>query len=84
MGVGSGRQGGRSPLWIFIHSTDKVEGGLIVLFFGLIFSVGPPLKNFLPTPLNARYNKKIEWWLAQSSFQYRLLRNPKNVYIICI
>jgi len=28
--------------WIFIDNTDKVEGGLIVLFFGLIFSVGFP------------------------------------------
>jgi len=24
------------PLWIFMHDTDKVEGGLMVLFFGLV------------------------------------------------
>jgi len=34
MGVGRGAV----PPWIFIHNTDKVEGGLMVLFFGLIFS----------------------------------------------
>jgi len=39
MGVGSGGQ--RSP-WIFILDTDKVEGGLMLLFFGLVFSVGHP------------------------------------------
>jgi len=36
MGVGSEGQGGP---WIFIYSSDKVEGGLLMLFFGLIFSV---------------------------------------------
>jgi len=31
---------------------DKAEGGLMVLFFGLVFSVAPsPLEIFLPTPL---------------------------------
>jgi len=28
MGVGSGEQGGRGSPWVFIHDTDKVEGGL--------------------------------------------------------
>jgi len=29
------------------HDTDKVEGGLMVLFFGLVFSIAPiPSKNF--------------------------------------
>jgi len=37
--------------WIFIHGTDKVEGSLIVIFFGLVFSVTPPLEIFLPAPL---------------------------------
>jgi len=32
--------------WIFIHGTDKVEKGLMVLFFGLRFSVSPPLDIF--------------------------------------
>jgi len=38
MGVGS-----EGP-WIFIHGTDKVEKGIMVLFFGLFFSVGLPGK----------------------------------------
>jgi len=33
--------GGLAP-WIFLHDTDKIEGGLIVLFLGLVFSVGLP------------------------------------------
>jgi len=51
MGVGSGWQGGVWSHWIFIHDTDKAEGGLIVLFFDLVFSVALLLKIFLPTPL---------------------------------
>jgi len=39
---------------IFIHGTDKIEGGLMVLFFGLFFPLPPfPLDIFLPTPLQA-------------------------------
>jgi len=40
-------------LWIFIiRDTDKVVEGLMVLFFGLVFSVGLlTLDIFLPTPL---------------------------------
>jgi len=56
MGVGSGGQRGVMAPWIFIHVTDKVEGGLMVLFFGLVFSVAtPPFWKFsadaLDTPL---------------------------------
>jgi len=40
---GSGRP---CPPWIFIHGTDKLEKGLMVLFFGLIFSVTPNSENF--------------------------------------
>jgi len=40
MGVGSGGQGGRA-LWIFMHGTHKVEGGFMLLFFGLVFFVVP-------------------------------------------
>jgi len=52
MGVGSRGQGGVA-LWIFIHGTDKTEGGLMVLFFGLVFCCPPstPLEIFMPTPL---------------------------------
>jgi len=39
------------PPWIFINDTDKVKGGLMVLFFGLAFFVDFPLEIFLPTPL---------------------------------
>jgi len=61
MGVGSEGQGkeGPCPTWIFIHGTNIVDRGLKVLYFGLfllffdLFSVGPPLENFLPTPLAA-------------------------------
>jgi len=54
--VGSGGKRGpcHSP-WVFIHDTDEVEEGLVVLFFDFVFSVAlhptPPLKIFLPTPL---------------------------------
>jgi len=51
MGVGSGGQ--EPPPWIFIHDTDKVEGSLIVLFFGLVFfrCTPPPLENFFAEAL---------------------------------
>jgi len=43
----NGRVGrGRASPWIFIYDTDKVEGGLMVLFFGLDFSVAPPPVKF--------------------------------------
>jgi len=35
------RQRGAEPPWIFIHGADKEERGLIVLFFGFVFSVAP-------------------------------------------
>jgi len=38
IGVGIGGQEGAWPPWIFIHGTDIVNRGLIVLFFSL-FSV---------------------------------------------
>jgi len=37
--------GAVSP-WIFVHHTDKVEGGLMVKFFGLVFFRWPPTGNF--------------------------------------
>jgi len=40
------RQRGSCPPWIFIHGTDRVDRGLIVLFFGL-FSVATPLEEAL-------------------------------------
>jgi len=39
-------QGRRGPLWIFMHNTDKREGGLMVLFFDLVFFRCPPPGNF--------------------------------------
>jgi len=50
MDVGSGG-GGAWPPWIFIHVTDKVEGNLMVLFFGLVFFVALSLwKLFCQRP----------------------------------
>jgi len=47
MGIGRGR----GAPWIFIHGTDKVEGGLLVLFFGHVFSVAlRPWKFFCQRP----------------------------------
>jgi len=50
---GRGGAGGIVPPWIFVHDTDKVEGGLMVLFFSRFYSVNPPSppEIFLPTPL---------------------------------
>jgi len=56
MGVGS--KGGGMPPWIFIHGTDKVEGGLMVFFFGLVFFRCPLLEIFLPTLLRAPNTSK--------------------------
>jgi len=50
MGGGSGGQGGAVASWLFIDDTDKVEGGLMLLFFSLVFPL-PSLEFFLPTPL---------------------------------
>jgi len=44
MVIGSGGKEAVPP-WIFIYGTVKVKGGLIVLFFGLVYSVYPP-RNF--------------------------------------
>jgi len=46
MGVGSRGRGGSCPPWIVMHDADKVERGLMVLFFSLVFSVVPPPGNF--------------------------------------
>jgi len=46
MFMGSGGQEGVPP-WIFIHGTDIVERGLIVLFLGIFFRCLPrPWKFF--------------------------------------
>jgi len=50
MGVGSEGQGEAVPPWNFIHGTD-VEGGLMVLFFVLVFFVAPlPWEFFCRRP----------------------------------
>jgi len=41
MDVGNGGAVEPCPPWIFIHDTDRVEGGLSVLFLGPVFSVVP-------------------------------------------
>jgi len=43
---------GGATATIFIHGTDKVGRGLMVLYFGLAFSVAfLPLEIFLPAPV---------------------------------
>jgi len=54
MGVGSG---GPWPPWVFIHDTDKVDGGFMVLFFGLVFSIAPFLENGNFSADTLDYNK---------------------------
>jgi len=62
MGIGSGGRGAVTP-WIFIHGTNVVDIGLIVLFFGLFcyfsvfFPVATSLEIFLPTPLIHEWGK---------------------------
>jgi len=59
-----------------IHDTDKVEGGLIVLFFSFVFSVAPlPLEILLLTPLlQITKMQKIQSYpiLSQKQFLYEL------------
>jgi len=43
MDDGRGGRGRPWPIWIFIYDPDKVEGDVMVLFFGFVFSVDPPL-----------------------------------------
>jgi len=47
MGVGRGA----APPWIFLHETNKVEGGLMLIFFGLVFFRCPP-----PDALESSYS----------------------------
>jgi len=62
MGIGSGGQQGPG----FVRGTDKAEGGLKVLFFGLVFSVGPfPLEIFLPTPLMIRHTNGYDVYIKK-------------------
>jgi len=49
MGVEKGGRGAVAP-WVFINDTDKVEGGLMVLLFGLVFPLAPPWKFFCRRP----------------------------------
>jgi len=49
MGVGIGGAVGLPP-WIFIHGTDIVDKGLIVLFFSLLAI----FRSFFPLPPSGR------------------------------
>jgi len=63
------REGSWPPPWIFIDGTDKVKGGLMVLFLVLFFSLGLPQEIFLPTLrswftaslINVQQKKWIVW-----------------------
>jgi len=78
MGVGRGGRRAKPPSWIFIHDTSnmllKVEGGLLVLFLGLGFSIVPPLplplKKFLPTPLYAHKLKSQKAHKTVTNLKY--------------
>jgi len=45
-----------APSWIFINGIDKVEGGLMVLFFGLVFFhwPHPPPEKFSAGALDSQ------------------------------
>jgi len=55
MGVDSGGQGGAVGPHGFSVGTVKVEGGIMVLFFDLVFPVGT-LEIFLPTSLMSSFS----------------------------
>jgi len=59
----AGSRRGPCPPWNFIHDTEEVEGGLMVLFFGLVFSVGPPFHgNFSADALAHIHKKKVNFY----------------------
>jgi len=82
MSIGRGDRVAVFP-WIFIHDTDKVKGGLMVLFFGLVFFPLPlpsPLESFLPKPLGACTCDRIllvyDLFVSVSKkFEVRVLQN---------
>jgi len=53
---------GGLPPWIFIYDTDKVEGGLMVLFLGLVFSDVLPPGNFSADALEWSGSKERSKW----------------------
>jgi len=55
MGVGSGEQGDRASPWIFIHSIDKVEGGLLMVLFLVLSFPLPPPENFSAVTLGSMF-----------------------------
>jgi len=67
---GWGRQGEPCPHWIFIHDTDKVEEGLMAIFFALFFRCPPPWKIFCRRPwLRAPwYRASTAWTWVRCSF----------------
>jgi len=50
-----------------MHNTDKVEDGLMVLFFGLVFSVAPLPEIFLP-PLVSLLQTVCEQFFDKTDF----------------
>jgi len=57
MGVGRGAV----PPRVFLHDTDKAEGNLMVLFFGLVFLLLPSMEIFLPMPLQSNCKSFLEY-----------------------
>jgi len=87
-----GAGGVRGLPWIFIHGTDIVDKGLIVLFFDVfcycsVFFPLAPLEFFLPTPLArpssfwcaVHIDQKVFDHLKEWSLKWRLPVHPANV-----
>jgi len=83
MGVGRGEQGGAPPSWIFIHDTDNVERGLMVLFFGLVFSLPPSSwKVFCRRPRTWR-DGKLQLKESLAGKQYRIDQKAFSESVNC-
>jgi len=68
----------------FIYDTEKVKGGLMVLFIGLDFSIASsPLKIFLPMPLIAlvidfSFTIFELFWAVVEAYQWKILRGEQD------
>jgi len=52
-----------------MHDNDKVEGGLMVLFFWLVFSVPYTLEIILPTLLVLKHPKFVHYYESKYSIE---------------
>jgi len=54
----------KGELWVYAlcapkSATDKMEGGMLMIFLGLGLSIDPPISFFLPTPL---LRSNVKYW----------------------